>query len=212
MTDKLNSFVAFCKRHRILTTIALIIVFDIVVIVASYFALGVFTNHGNKETVPNLTGMDIDKATEMLSRRNLNIEISDSSYVANVKPGCVLEQNPAAGSFVKDGRTIYVTIRTYSTKLIKLPSLTDMSVRQGESVLRSAGVKSIRIRRVPSEFQDLVLQVLCNGNSVQDGGKIPVDAEVTLVVGDGSLNGVVEEDLSGNDTAAFGGDEEFELE
>ncbi len=212
MADKLNTFVAFCKRHRILTTIALIIIVDIIVVVASYFALGWFTNHGNRETVPNLTGMDIEKATEMLSRRNLNIEIADSSYVANAKPGSVLEQNPAAGSFVKDGRTIYVTIRTYSTKLIKLPSLTDMSVRQGESVLRSAGVKSIRIRRVPSEFQDLVLQVLCNGNAVQDGGKIPVDAEVTLVVGDGSLNGIVEEDLSGNDTAVVGVEEEFELE
>ena len=211
VAGKIDSLIDFSKRHKIISTIVAIILVDIFLVILSYFALGWFTNHGNKETVPDLSGLDIEKATELLERRNLNIEISDSSYVPSAKPGTVLEQNPEAGAFVKDGRTIYVTIRTYSTKLIKVPTLADMSVRQGESILRSAGVNNIQIQRVSSEFLDLILDAKCNGASIRDGGKIPVDATVTLFVGDGKLSGIVEEDLSGNSDSAFS-DVEFETE
>ena len=183
---------SFYKKHKILSTVILIALVDILLLVISYFALSVFTNHGNKETVPSLTGMDVEKATEMLDRRNLKIEIADSSYVEGARPGSILEQNPEAGSFVKDGRTIYVTIRTYSTKLVKVPMLTDMSSRQSQSILTALGIKDVRIQSVPSEFRDLVTDVRCNGASLTEGSKIPVNATVTLFVGDGSLSGARE--------------------
>lgn len=213
MTQTANNLASFYRKHRILSTVILIIVVDIILLLASYFALGFFTNHGNKETVPNLTGLDIEKATEVLERRNLNIEVTDSSYVETARPGSILEQNPQPGSFVKDGRTIYVTIRTYSTKLIKLPHLTDMSVRQSQSILTALGIKSIRIQSTPSEFRDLVIDARCDGASLYEGSKVPVNATVTLIVGDGSLNGIVEEDLSGNsDSLSFESGDDYELE
>ena len=197
---------SFYKKHKILSTVILIALVDILLLVISYFALSVFTNHGNKETVPSLTGMDVEKATEMLDRRNLKIEIADSSYVEGARPGSILEQNPEAGSFVKDGRTIYVTIRTYSTKLVKVPMLTDMSSRQSQSILTALGIKDVRIQSVPSEFR-------CNGASLTEGSKIPVNATVTLFVGDGSLSGIIEEDLSGNsDSLSFEFDDSNNLE
>ena len=157
--------------------------------------------------------MDVEKATEMLDRRNLKIEIADSSYVEGARPGSILEQNPEAGSFVKDGRTIYVTIRTYSTKLVKVPMLTDMSSRQSQSILTALGIKDVRIQSVPSEFRDLVTYVRCNGAALTEGSKIPVNATVTLFVGDGSLSGIIEEDLSGNsDSLSFEFDDSNNLE
>ena len=173
MAETINTLTSFYKKHKILSTVILIALVDILLLVISYFALSVFTNHGNKETVPSLTGMDVEKATEMLDRRNLKIEIADSSYVEGARPGSILEQNPEAGSFVKDGRTIYVTIRTYSTKLVKVPMLTDMSSRQSQSILTALGIKDVRIQSVPSEFRDLVTDVRCNGASLTEGSKIP---------------------------------------
>ena len=114
---------------------------------------------------------------------------------------------------MKDGRTIYVTIRTYSTKLVKVPMLTDMSSRQSQSILTALGIKDVRIQSVPSEFRELVTDVRCNGASLTEGSKIPVNATVTLFVGDGSLSGIIEEDLSGNsDSLSFEFDDSNNLE
>lgn len=196
-----------------MSTVIIIVAVDIILLIASYFALSIFTNHGSKETVPNLTGMDIEKATEVLGRRNLVIEVSDSSYVEGVRPGSILEQTPEAGSFVKDGRTIYVTIRTYSTKLVKVPLLTDMSARQSQSILNALGIRNVRIQNAPSEFKDLVIDARYDGAPLTEGSKIPVNATVTLIVGDGSLNGIIEDDLSGNsDSAALDAGSGYEFE
>lgn len=210
--SKIQTIKNFCKQHKIISTLIAIATVDVLLLVASYIALGVFTHHGDRETVPDLKGKTVEEAVSYAAEHHMQLEITDSTYVESVRPGTVIEQNPSAGSFVKSGRTIYVTIRTYSTKLIRIPALTDMSVRQGESILRSAGVKNIVITKVPSEFADLVYEVKWNGSTLHEGSKIPMDATVTLVVGDGSLSGYVEEDLSGNSDSLALDEEVYEEE
>ncbi|MDQ9759277.1 hypothetical protein RFZ45_10190, partial [Acinetobacter baumannii] len=60
-------------------------------------------------------------------------------------------QTPKGGSKIKDGRTIYLTIRSYSTKKVKVPYVNDLSMRQGMAALHSAGLTNISIEHKPSE-------------------------------------------------------------
>lgn len=190
-----KSFIGFIKKHKILSTVAAILLFDILVVVVGYFSLGWFTNHDSNLTVPDLHGLPVEEAAEILHRNNMQMEISDSTYLETVSPGCVNEQTPKAGSTVKEGRLIYVTIRAFSTKLMKMPELRDMSLRQGESLLRSAGFKNIKTQTIPSEYQDLIYDVKWNGSSLYKNDKVPVSATITIVVGDGSLSNVQEEGM-----------------
>lgn len=189
MINGRNSLTDFFKGHKIFANVLLIIFANCVLLALSYFALGWFTNHNDRQTVPDIHGLTADDAASILAKHNLNLEISDSSYIDGVDPGCILEQNPKAGSAVKENRIIYVTVRTYSAKTVRIPSLTDVSARQGESVLKSSGIKDVRIQTIPSEYADLIYDVKWNGTSLHAGDRIPVNATVTLVVGDGSLSG-----------------------
>lgn len=196
MSHPQKSLTSFIKKHKIISSIIAIAIIDIIIVVISYFYLGIFTNHDVNLSVPNLQGKNIEEATEILRRNKLKIEVSDSIYLESVAPGCIIEQIPKAESMVKEGRLIYVTIRTFSTKLISMPELRDMSYRQGESLLKSSGIKSIRTEFAPSEFKDLILDTKWNGSTINKGDKIPANATITLVIGDGSLENLMEKQIS----------------
>ena len=193
--DSQNFFKKFYTQHRIISTIIIIAIADCIILIASYLGLGWFTNHNDSITVPELHGLTAEEAANKLAECNLKLEINDSIYVENVEPGHIIEQNPKAGSEVKSNRSVYVIIRTYATKLVTLPAMIDMSARQGESILKSAGIKNVIIETVPSEYADLVYEVKWNGSTLYAGDQIPVSATVTLVVGDGSLSEIIEDSL-----------------
>ncbi|GAL71630.1 hypothetical protein JCM19302_3120 [Jejuia pallidilutea] len=69
------------------------------------------TNHGEFETVPELKGKSISVAEMELNENNLVMQIQDS---ANFNPDypkfSVIEQEPAAGTKVKEDRKIYLTL------------------------------------------------------------------------------------------------------
>ena len=44
------------------------------------FGLDLYTHHGEDITVPNLKGMDIDKAERQINQMGLSIVVSDSGY------------------------------------------------------------------------------------------------------------------------------------
>ena len=115
----------------------------------------------------------------------LEPELSDSIYDDKTRPGTVLEQSPRANTKVKPGRTVYLTVNAFTPKMISVPDLADMSLRQARSTLEGLGIKNIREHYVVSEYRDLVLAVKFNGITLQPGARIPASATVTLEVGEG---------------------------
>ena len=92
----------------------------------------------------------------------------------------MIEQNPKAGTIVKEGREVFLTIHAFSPKMVTLPSLTDISLRQARSILEGLDIKNIVERRVPSEFKDLVLAVRYKGARLQAGARVPAGARIEL--------------------------------
>ena len=185
MAEKGN--LSFFKKHKILTNILIIAVFNTILITIAYFSLNWYTHHNEYQIVPELKGMTIEEASTKLSGCNLKYEISDSIFDTTSKPGTILLQTPKAGSKFKRDRTVYITIRSFATKQVKMPSIIDQSLRQGMSALQSLGIKNITVERIESEYEDLIFNVKMNGLPLRAGDRIPINAKITIVAGDGSI-------------------------
>lgn len=149
------------------------------------FAIDIYTHHGEAVTIPNLTHKTYDNAQEVLSELGLDMVVSDTGYIKTLPPGCILEQYPAPGERVKPGRTIFVTINATQTPTITLPDVIDnCSLREAMAKLTAMGFKLNPPKFVPGE-KDWVYGILVNGRHVAYGDRIPVDAKLTILAGNG---------------------------
>jgi len=146
--------------------------------------LNVWTHHGDDATVPQIKDITYAQARARLAEAGLDIEISDSIYDTTIPAGTVVESWPKAGSQVKRGRRVYVTVVAFSPKhvTISMP-ITGVSARQAVSYLNALGITGIRFVNVPSEYPDLVERAHVNGRPLGVGSVLPVDASVVLEVG-----------------------------
>lgn len=174
----------FYYRHPIISNLALIFVAGILVVIIGLVFLDFWTRHGETSTVPEIKDMPYQQAAEILSRNDLEIEISDSIYDRSIAPGTVVESWPKAGSVVKRGRQVFVTVTAFSPKMVSLTMpVTGVSSRQATSYLEAVGVTAVRIVSVPSQYPDLVERALVDGKPLAVGSVIPVTSVVTLEVG-----------------------------
>lgn len=147
--------------------------------------LDVWTGHGEYQEVPDVRRVSYDEAVQKLEAEGFVVELSDSVYDNSASPGMVVEQNPKVNTKVKHGRTVYLTVNAFAPRSVTIPALTDMSLRQARSMLEGLGIKDIEVREVPSEYQDLVLNVTRDGHRLMPGARIPTTSKVVIEVGAG---------------------------
>ncbi len=182
---------------KVAVNVLLMMAVGVFLIWVGTFWLDSWTGHGKYLEVPNVKGLQYEKACELLEASDFEVVLSDSLYDNKTKPGCVIEQNPKVGSKVKDGRTIYLTVNAFSPRTVTIPTLTDISLRQAQSILEGLGIKKIEIKKVPSDYKDLVLGAYRDGRRIMAGARVPVTSCVTLEVGEGAVEQV---DSDGVDT------------
>jgi eukaryotic-like serine/threonine-protein kinase len=147
------------------------------------------TNHGEAITVPSIEGMSIAKLESFLVNKRLRYEVNDSAYSAEQPPNTVLKQFPQAGSKVKEGRKIFISVNRRTPPTVPVPALVDGSVVNADAVLRSNELKRGSIALVPGPF-NIVKEMKYKGNPIQAGDQVPKGATIDLVVMDGgSSNG-----------------------
>ncbi|EJW91485.1 PASTA domain containing protein [gut metagenome] len=145
-----------------------------------------YTRHGQAVIVPDVKGMNLQQADQQLTAKTLKAVVVDSNFVKGVTPGSVLDQNPAGGFKVKEGRTIYLTINAQSAPRIAVPDIMDnSSLRQAEAKLRALGFKLTDPEWIAGE-KDWVYSIKYQGRDLQAGEKVPHEAVLTLCVGDGN--------------------------
>jgi len=157
----------------------------VILVWGALFGLDIWTGHGKVVNVPNVSGLTLSQARDVLESADLTMELSDSVYSDNAVPGSVIEQLPREGDRVKPGRTVYLTINAFSPKTLSVPELTGVSFRQARSVLESLGFTNVNVRYIPSEYKDLVLAVKFNGLPLRAGTRLPVSSTITIEVGEG---------------------------
>ena len=182
-----KDFFSFQKNKFFWINIISMVVVIIAVTWGTLAWLDSYTRHGEAHIVPDVKNKNIAEATKILSDGTMKSIVIDSNYVKGVPAGMVLEQTPAAGARVKEGRTVYLTITTTSVPLVSLPDIIDnSSVRQAAAKLKSIGFKLTEPELVPGE-QDWVYGIKYRGKELKSGDKIPHEALLTLCVGNTHL-------------------------
>ena len=164
------------------------------VIVIVLLALGVkygldwYTHHGEGVKIPKIEGMDFTKARSLIEDHGLNIMVSDSGYNKGMAANSILVQSPGAGTTVKLGHTIYVTINSPSSPSVVIPDIIDnSSYREAEAKLMALGFKLTPPQQVAGE-KDWVYGVLCRGRRIASGDNVSIDNPLTLMIGSGTYD------------------------
>lgn len=157
-----------------------------------------YTMHGESVDVPEVKGMMLGDAEYALEKLELVTVVVDSAYVRQQPAGIVLEQKPGAGSRVKSGREIYLTINQKQTPTNTIPDIAgNCSRREAEARLRALGFKIGSMEFVPGD-PDWVIALKVNGREVYTGERVPCDAPVVLVVGNSNIGSSEEEEEFGD--------------
>lgn len=170
---------------RILLHFLSICVISLILIVAVYQLLSLYTDKNKIVKVPLVEGVSEQEAARVLSSSGLYYEIIDSVFRQGGSPGAIIDQIPKAGSDIKAGRTLFLTMQAKSVQQVMVPNLTDYSLRQAESLLRSLGFTHVNVIEKNSLYKDLVLSVEYNGVTVESGKRVPITASVNIYVGNG---------------------------
>ncbi len=158
---------------------------------AVIYGLTVYTHHGEGIAVPDLYGMDINEAESQLGSQNLYVVVSDTGYNKRMDADCILMQTPGAGSKVKEGRTIYVTINSTSSPKVRIPDIIDnSSYREAQARLTAMGFKLLEPKIVEGE-KDWVYGVLSGMQELKAGDVVSIESPLVLVIG----SGTIEEDM-----------------
>ena len=148
--------------------------------------LNVSTNHGEFETVPDLTGKSISVAKIELKENNLVMQIQDS---ANFNPDypkfSVIEQEPPSGAKVKEDRKIYITLNPSGYRKILVPDLKEKTFRQAKPTLEALGFKVGKITYQNNIGKDLVLKMTHKGKTINEGDELAKTSVIDLVLGNG---------------------------
>ena len=198
----------FFKKHYILKHFLLLVIIVVLLFTGLIFWLDNYTRHDEQKLVPDVIGMTEENAATLILGRELNYDIVDSVFRTGAMPGAVVDQDPKAGSFVKKERKIYLIVNAKSAQMTALPEVIDLSLRQAGALLTGADFKIKEVVYKPSDYRDLVLEVLYNGKKVNAGESIPTYSELVLHVGDGGIK--IEADTVAADTTLI--DEEIIIE
>lgn len=185
------------KRYAIPINILIIISVAIVGIAIVYFSSAIFTKHGEHTTVPGVENMSYTKAIELLYSKGFNVDIRDSLFRDDVKPGYVIEQFPRANSIVKPGRKIFLYINAVHPKEVVIDdgadrtalALKNWSFRQVKSRLTELGFKNVRTVTVLGA-DDRVVKILAGGKPVFQMQKVAVNVPIIIEVSDGRLGSI----------------------
>ena len=182
------------RRFAIIINLLIIMIVAIVGIAIVYLCIALFTKHGETTTVPKVENMSYTQAIELLHSKGFNVDIRDSLFRDDIKPGYVIEQFPRANATVKPGRKIFLYINAVHPKEVVIDdgpdytamALKDWSYRQARSRLMELGFKNVKTVTVLGA-DDRVVKILANGKPIFRMQKIPVNAQIIIEVSDGRL-------------------------
>ena len=155
----------------------------VVLLVGAMIFLNVATMHNRELVVPELVNMSVEEAEAIAVAEGMRIDVVDSVFVKRMKKGAVYRQNPIAGSKVKKGRRIALTINAINAKKVSMPNLIGYSMRQAMAELQSRGLVLGKLIYVDDMATNNVLRQLWNGEEIEPGTQIESESVIDIEVG-----------------------------
>lgn len=183
------SIVKFLTSKVFFKQVALAIVAVVVLCFIMLKWLNITTNHGEFVVVPDLKGKSIETVKIELKDNDLAMEIQDSAnYNPNYPKYSVIEQNPVAGSQVKENRKVYLILNPSGYRKVEVPNILKRTLRQAKPQLEALEFKVGNITYIDNIGKDVVLGMKYKGETLKSGTLLPLTSTIDLVLGNGKRN------------------------
>jgi eukaryotic-like serine/threonine-protein kinase len=139
-----------------------------------------YTNYNQGLTVPDVTRLSLEDAQSLLELQGLRYEVIDYRANEAYPVDYVIDQSPAASMIVKPNRKIYLTVNSSVTPMVRVPDVTNLSLRNATIQLQNHGLQPGNITYVSSRFKNSVMS-----QSLESGLQVIKGATVDLTVSDG---------------------------
>ena len=165
------SFSGFFKNWIVKNLLGAVILVAALVL-AAFLLLKIVTKHNKELVVPDLSNLSVEEAASVAAQHKMRVEVIDSVYVRRMERGAVYRHNPEAGSHVKEGRRILLTINAVLPKSISMPNLVGYSMRQAKAELLSRGLQLGTLIYVKDIATNNVIRQLYRNSEIEPGTKI----------------------------------------
>ncbi len=122
------------NKEKLVTTGVFTLIFFVTVYITMAYVI-----RGKSVIVPNIKGYPVQDARKKLVEKNLNLKEGTESFSETIPGGCVMAQDPIEGAYVKEGRTVYVTV-SLGIKMVTVPDLREQNTRQARIILSQSGL------------------------------------------------------------------------
>lgn len=172
-------------NNYVVRNVVLAVSLLVIVLFAANLLLNRFTRHNRHVRVPEFVSLTLGEAVALSERDKLRIEINDSLYMPAFDPGVILEQRPAAGTEVKPGRRIYVTVNSSQQRMVDVPYVAGYSLRQAKNILETVGLEIEKLVYVNDIATNNVLEQRVGRQTVTADGRVRarMGSGVVLTVG-----------------------------
>lgn len=181
----------FQKHKFLFINIGCILALFIAAFVVFDIWLNSYTSHGKYVEVPDFSNLDFDAAQILAGKENLLVKVNDTLSVDDVAPGAVVDHFPTAGSKVKSGRTIYLSINSTTPVMVAVPKVTDVSLRQATQMLENRGLRVGVLEYKPDFANNYVFEQRFHSKQIEPGTMIAKGSEIDLLVGKGGDDVVI---------------------
>ena len=181
----MKSFWSWLKKHTIAYNIVVIALVFVGLAIAAFVVMAFATRHSARRTVPDFVGLMMNDAEYFAGRRDLQIIVNDSLYVASYPGGVILDQLPKGGVVVKPGRKIYVTVNSSRQRMVTVPYVAGRSLRQAKNMLETAGLTIDHLEYAEDIATNYVLAEYVGGEEVLEESELQAEkgSGVVLRVG-----------------------------
>ncbi|MBT4738276.1 MAG: PASTA domain-containing protein, partial [Flavobacteriales bacterium] len=165
-----NSFFSFLKNKFFHNFIAASIV-TFFLFWSLLPSLDWYTNGGEELELKDFQGLFIEDVSNELEQLGLKYQIIDSVFTDSVPKGAIFIQDPIAGTFVKEGRTLYFTVRRISSEKIRIPE--EVFDGKDKTYMKNNLGSNFKLVFIPENgSDDLVVKYLRSGERSLIGGNM----------------------------------------
>ncbi|MDR2809017.1 MAG: PASTA domain-containing protein [Tannerellaceae bacterium] len=191
----MKDFLIKWGKHPFVIHLLLAMFVSCLVIYGTLKWLDAYTLHNKAVIVPDMKGLRIEEASQILQKNGLRYNIVDSVFSKDVKPGAIVEIVPSVGSKVKEGRIVFITVNALSSQMGAVPDVRDLSFRQAYASLKARGFESVEIEYVYGMYKDLAVGIELRGRLLEGGEMIQLTAPLILKVSNGTMDRTEEDSL-----------------
>jgi beta-lactam-binding protein with PASTA domain len=184
----MGNFFNFLRSRSFLIQLGLALVVTVVLVLLALRWLNSSTHHGEFVEVPDFAKMSVMDMRNAVEDAGLRYEVLDSAnYNPDYPRFSIIEQDPKAGSKVKEDRKIYFTVNPSGYKKVTVPNIIQVTQRNASSMLKAVGLDVQRVSHIDELGKDMVYYIKYKGKIINPGQKLPKTSKIELVCGNGTI-------------------------